>query len=95
VTKKTSLILATEQANLEICQILIQDYQVDSQIISRVESRAEFAIPFPKRLTLKLCMVSKDLENNTVLHLAAAEGLDDIITLYHHHYPQVFASLST
>ncbi|PLW27926.1 hypothetical protein PCASD_17077 [Puccinia coronata f. sp. avenae] len=65
VTKKTSLILATEQANLEICQILIQDYQVDSQIISR------------------------DLENNTVLHLAAAEGLDDIITLYHHHYPSV------
>ncbi|KAA1105098.1 hypothetical protein PGTUg99_009940 [Puccinia graminis f. sp. tritici] len=63
VTRKTTLILATEHANLEICRILIQDYQVDSELISR------------------------DLENNTVLHLAAADALDDIITLYHTHHP--------
>ncbi|KAA1092407.1 hypothetical protein PGT21_001700 [Puccinia graminis f. sp. tritici] len=65
VTRKTTLILATEHANLEICRILIQDYQVDSELISR------------------------DLENNTVLHLAAADALDDIITLYHTHHPFV------
>ncbi|WAR61905.1 hypothetical protein PtB15_12B597 [Puccinia triticina] len=62
VSRKTSLILATEHANLEICRVLIH---VDAQLISR------------------------DLENNTVLHLAAADALDDIITLYHSHYPFV------
>lgn len=65
VTKKTSLILATEFYNFDICKLLIQDYHVDSEFISR------------------------DLENNTVLHIAATEGLDDIITLYHSHYPFV------
>lgn len=65
VTRKTSLILATENSNLEICKILIEEYHVDSDQISR------------------------DLENNTILHLAAAEGLDDIISLYHSHYPFV------
>ncbi|MBW0468368.1 hypothetical protein O181_008083 [Austropuccinia psidii MF-1] len=65
VTRKTSLILATEIGNFEMCKMLIEEFNVESDTISR------------------------DLDNNTVIHLAAAEGMDDIISLYHSHYPSV------
>ncbi|KAG0145058.1 hypothetical protein CROQUDRAFT_94278 [Cronartium quercuum f. sp. fusiforme G11] len=65
VTRKTSLIVAAEVGDLEMCRMLIEEYNVESEAVSR------------------------DPENNTVIHLAAASGSTDIITLYHSHYPFV------
>ncbi|KNZ54936.1 hypothetical protein VP01_2811g1 [Puccinia sorghi] len=35
VTRKTSIIIAAENDNVEICKLLIQEYQIDHQAISR------------------------------------------------------------
>ncbi|KAI8451290.1 ankyrin repeat-containing domain protein [Phakopsora pachyrhizi] len=65
VTRKTSLILATETADLEMFKLLLRDYEVEKDSISR------------------------DIDNNTVLHIAAAQGFDEIINLYQSYYPHV------
>ncbi|KAH9810392.1 ankyrin repeat-containing domain protein [Melampsora americana] len=65
VTRKTSLMVAAEVGDVEMCRMLIEEYHVESDAVSR------------------------DPENNTVIHIAASRGSTEIITLYHSHYPFV------